>query len=52
MDRSNINNIVLGLTNPFKLVLEITGVGYKFSINKKTIILSLGYSHDIIYVFA
>ena len=49
MDRSNINNLVLGLTNPFKIVLEIIGVGYKFSIDKSIIVFSLGYSHDIIY---
>jgi large subunit ribosomal protein L6 len=50
MDRSNINNIVAGLQNPFKTTLEINGVGYKASINKSLVILNLGYSHEIFYL--
>ena len=38
MDRSNIKNIVLGLQIPFKIVLEINGVGYKASVEKTGII--------------
>ncbi len=49
MDRSNIKNIVLGLGTPFKTVLEINGVGYKASVDKNLLILTLGYSHEIIY---
>ena len=49
MDRSNVNNIVLGMKEPFKVKLEINGVGYKVSVNKDLIILSLGYSHEIYY---
>lgn len=49
MNRSNINNIVQGLIEPFKTVLEINGVGYKASVNKGILMLSLGYSHDIFY---
>jgi large subunit ribosomal protein L6 len=49
MDRSNIKNIVLGLQEPFKIILEINGVGYKASVDKSTIFLSLGYSHEIAY---
>ena len=50
MDRSNIKNIVLGLQTPFKIVLEINGVGYKASVDKSSLILSLGYSHEIFYL--
>ena len=49
MDRSNLNNIVLGMQTPFEIVLEINGVGYKASINHGIVVLSLGYSHDIFY---
>lgn len=49
MDRSNIKNIVAGLVNPFKITLEINGVGYKASVDKGIITLTLGYSHDIAY---
>jgi large subunit ribosomal protein L6 len=50
MDRSNIKNIVLGLQEPFKVTLEVNGVGYKAAVDKKTIFLSLGYSHEIAYM--
>lgn len=49
MDRSNINNIVEGLSNGFEIKLEINGVGYKAEVIKKTLILSLGFSHEIFY---
>ncbi len=50
MDRSNVKNIVLGLQTPFKIVLEINGVGYKAAVEKSSVILSLGYSHEIFYL--
>ncbi|MFT6332799.1 MAG: large subunit ribosomal protein L6 [Lentimonas sp.] len=50
MDRSNIKNIVAGLEIPFKIVLEVNGVGYKAVVDKSGIILSLGYSHEIYYL--
>lgn len=49
MDRSNIKNIVAGLQTPFKVILEINGVGYKAAVEKETLILTLGYSHEIFY---
>lgn len=49
MDRSNIKNIVLGLSEGFKTVLEINGVGYKASVDKSVLVLTLGYSHEIFY---
>ncbi len=49
MDRSNIKNIVSGLQEPFKTVLEINGVGYKASVEKEVLALTLGYSHEIFY---
>lgn len=50
MDRSNIKNIVLGLQAPFKVTLEINGVGYKAAVEKTGIVMSLGYSHEIFYL--
>ncbi len=50
LDRSNLNNIITGFINPFKTILEVNGVGYKFIINQKRINFSLGYSHEIIYI--
>lgn len=49
MNRSNINNLVKGLQTPFKTTLEINGVGYKASVEKGVLILTLGYSHEIFY---
>jgi large subunit ribosomal protein L6 len=49
MDRSNIKNIIEGLNTPFKTILEINGVGYKASVEKNILTLTLGYSHEISY---
>jgi len=48
--RSNVSNLVVGVTKGFTKTLEITGVGYRCSINKNVLSLSLGYSHEIKYV--
>ena len=37
------------MVKPFEIVLEVNGVGYKALVNQKTIILNLGYSHEIFY---
>ncbi|MCE3255498.1 MAG: ribosomal protein [Rickettsiaceae bacterium] len=50
MDRSNVKNIVLGLQTPFKITLEINGVGYKAAVDKGGLFMSLGYSHEIFYL--
>jgi len=49
MNRSNIKNLVAGLQTAFKTVLEINGVGYKASVDKSVLNLTLGYSHEIMY---
>jgi large subunit ribosomal protein L6 len=49
MDRSNLKNIVQGMQSPFKIVLEINGVGYKASVDKGLLFMTLGYSHEICY---
>lgn len=49
MNRSNVKNIIAGMKAPFKTVLEINGVGYKASVDKGVLSLTLGYSHDILY---
>ena len=49
MNRSNINNIITGLDKGFKITLEINGVGYKASVDKRILTLTLGYSHEIYY---
>lgn len=47
--RSVINNMIIGVKDGYVKELEITGVGYKAQLKGKTIVLSLGFSHDINY---
>ena len=47
--RSNLNNIMTGVTKGFERKLEITGVGYRAAVQGKNLQLALGYSHDVVY---
>lgn len=47
--RNNIANLVKGLITPYKITLEINGVGFKAAVVKSNLILTLGYSHDIAF---
>ena len=49
MQRSLAKNLVIGVTDGFKIDLEINGVGYRAAIDDKVLTLQLGYSHDIKY---
>lgn len=46
--RSLINNMVKGVSEGFKIVLEFNGVGYKVAANGQILDMSLGFSHDIL----
>ncbi|MCA0359888.1 MAG: 50S ribosomal protein L6 [Armatimonadetes bacterium] len=45
--RTLINNMVVGVTDGHKKVLEIVGVGYRASVQGSKLTLSLGYSHPV-----
>ncbi|MDK2858137.1 MAG: large subunit ribosomal protein [Verrucomicrobiota bacterium] len=47
--RSVINNMVIGVQSGYVKELEIQGVGYKAQLQGKTLVLTLGFSHDIKY---
>jgi len=47
MSRTQVANLVTGVTTGFKRELELTGVGYRAAAQGKILKLSLGYSHDI-----
>ncbi|MFC0282048.1 50S ribosomal protein L6 [Camelimonas abortus] len=49
MARSQVNNLVEGVTKGFEKKLEINGVGYRAAMSGKVLKLSLGFSHDIDY---
>lgn len=45
--RALVNNMVEGVSNGYKIQLEIVGVGYKASNQGNVLELSLGYSHSV-----
>ena len=47
MNRSLINNAVLGSSKGYEKTLELVGVGYRASLKGNLLNLQLGYSHDI-----
>jgi large subunit ribosomal protein L6 len=47
MSRTQVANLVHGVTEGFKRELEINGVGYRAQVQGKTLRLALGYSHDV-----
>jgi len=47
MSRTQIANLVTGVTVGFKKELEIQGVGYRAAMQGTTLKLSLGFSHEV-----
>ena len=47
MNRSLINNAVIGAKSGFEKTLELFGVGYRAALKGSILNLQLGYSHDI-----
>ena len=47
MNRSLINNAVIGSSKGYEKTLELIGVGYRAALKGKQLSLQLGYSHDI-----
>ncbi|MYF85751.1 MAG: 50S ribosomal protein L6, partial [Rhodospirillaceae bacterium] len=47
--RSQLQNIVTGVSEGFTYNLDIQGVGYRAAVQGRTLNLQLGYSHDIDY---
>src|SRR6202451_605253 len=45
--RALVANAVTGVTTGFKKDLDIVGVGYRAELKGKTVVLNLGYSHQI-----
>ena len=45
--RTLINNMVIGVSEQFKLTLILKGVGYRAAVQGKEIVLNLGYSHPV-----
>jgi large subunit ribosomal protein L6 len=47
--RALVANLMTGVSKGFERRLEITGVGYRASVQGKNLQIALGYSHDIVH---
>jgi large subunit ribosomal protein L6 len=47
--RSIIDNMIIGVKDGYKKELEINGVGFRAQLQGKTVTMSLGYSHPIVF---
>ncbi len=47
--RTQVANLIAGVTKGFESKLEIVGVGYRASVQGRNLQIALGFSHDVIY---
>ena len=47
MNRSLINNAIIGTSKGYEKILELSGVGYRAALKGNKLNLQLGFSHDI-----
>ncbi len=47
--RTLVNNLVVGVSEGYTKKLEIKGVGYRGNLQGKTLVLALGFSHEVKY---
>jgi large subunit ribosomal protein L6 len=47
--RTLVSNMVEGVSNGYKSKLEIKGVGYRANLQGNTLVMTLGFSHEIRY---
>ncbi len=45
--RAILANMITGVTEGFKKILEVNGVGYRVSVSGKKLVLNLGFSHEV-----
>ena len=49
MNRSLLNNAIIGTSKGYEKTLELVGVGYRAALKGKQLNLQLGFSHDLNY---
>ena len=49
--RSLINNMIIGVSQGYKKVQELVGVGYRAEVKGQKLELALGYSHNVVIGF-
>ena len=42
-----VNNMIIGVTKGYEKGLEIVGVGYRFNVQGKKLVINAGYSHPV-----
>jgi large subunit ribosomal protein L6 len=47
--RALVASIVQGVSAGYKKTLEITGTGYRASVQGSNLVMNLGFSHDVVY---
>ena len=47
LTRTLLNNMIVGVTDGFRKGLEIQGVGYRASMDGKSLVLNVGFSHPV-----
>lgn len=50
MTRAMVANAIEGVTNGFQKQLQIEGVGYRAELRKANLLLTIGYSHPILFI--
>ncbi|MDR2665817.1 MAG: 50S ribosomal protein L6 [Oscillospiraceae bacterium] len=48
LNRSLLYNMVVGVTEGFKIELEVNGVGYRATKEGNKLVMNLGYSHQVV----
>ena len=48
LTRTLIANMIEGVSNGFKKELEINGIGYRAEVKGNTLVMKIGFSHDVI----
>ena len=49
MNRSLLNNAIIGASSGYEKILELTGVGFRAALKANVLNMQLGFSHDINY---
>ena len=47
MNRSLLNNAIIGTSSGYEKILELSGVGFRASLKEKKLNMQLGFSHDV-----
>jgi large subunit ribosomal protein L6 len=45
--RANLNNMIVGVSTGFTKELQVNGIGYRVAKEGKTLVMNIGYSHQV-----